>query len=90
MHDVSETLTVANCYAQRYPGKGDRYKNDTYTLRLQWMTSCLKQVAEVHTSSALLVPKFMGSGLAGGDAEQYQKLISSLLCGRRVAFFSPA
>lgn len=75
---------IIGMYAQRYIGyPSDALHNnqrlqgpDTYALRLNWFESCLNEISMIPDIQSIGFPKNIGCGLAGGNWEDYFKLIS--------------
>lgn len=75
--EASTSFTwVINLYAQMYPGKSKAWGKDTRKHRLlaftKGLSSCLDYMDEIES---VAFPKYIGSGLAGGQWEDYESLI---------------
>ena len=65
---------IINMYAQYYPGVS-KYIHDSKQLRLEWFKQCLDKIGERGIKNVAM-PFRIGSGSAGGDWNEYLKLIT--------------
>jgi O-acetyl-ADP-ribose deacetylase (regulator of RNase III) len=77
----NKKIKIISLFAQYGMGKPYSYNNpkpgipDSYELRQDWFYQCLEQVAILEPKSIAL-PYKIGCGLAGGDWNIYEKIIS--------------
>lgn len=64
---------IVNMLAQYKPGKP--YGNENKIKRLNWFKSCLNNL-DVDEGDKIAMPYLIGCGLAGGNWEEYYKLLS--------------
>jgi len=69
--EISVHGRIINAYAQDYPGKSDKEP------RLEWFKKCMYAIVALKPKS-IAMPVFIGCGLAGGDWEQYYKVICNI------------
>ena len=65
--------------------KKQLHENDTFEQRKKWFEMCLKQLEAIPGTFAL--PFKIGCGLAGGNHEQYLKLIKSCCVADRITLY---
>jgi O-acetyl-ADP-ribose deacetylase (regulator of RNase III) len=72
---------VINMLAQYYPGK-PRYGRDSAERRLAAFQQCLSHIAQIPSiaGKSVAFPFGIGCGLAGGDWEKYEKVLSDWSC----------
>jgi O-acetyl-ADP-ribose deacetylase (regulator of RNase III) len=74
IHQVGVNKFVVNMFAQNSPGKPSFY--ETKDLRLKWFKSCLDKLCEYANDKVVFgFPYLIGCGLAGGDWDNYERLI---------------
>ena len=66
---------IINVYAQYYPGLC-KY-NDTKEMRLKWFEECIDKVLMLNINE-IAIPYNIGCGHAGGDFEDYLKILQKL------------
>ena len=72
----SNDKTIINAYAQYYPGSS-KYNNDTKELRLKWFEKCIDEIINMNISE-IAIPYNIGCGYAGGNFDDYMKLLLKL------------
>jgi hypothetical protein len=68
---------VINMIAQYYPGKSQSGYNsfDSKDDRLKYFNRCLSKIAAIKDLQSIAMPKYVGCNLAGGNWEDYNKLL---------------
>ena len=65
---------IINIYGQLHPGKPSLGR-DSITARLDAFSNALAQIAQIPELTSIGFPYGIGCGLAGGDWNEYQKLL---------------
>lgn len=69
---------IAALYAQYRPGKAS--EGDTREDRLGWFKSCLDKIVDYKNFRNITFPYKIGCGLAGGDWEDYKRILEDFAC----------
>lgn len=75
----SDQRYVINMFGQYFPGRC-KYPNaskDNPTLRKESFQKCLDKISEIDDLESIAFPWGIGCGAAGGDWEEYEKMISN-------------
>ena len=67
---------IINCNAQRGPGRPQGMM-DTAAQRLEWFGRCLEHISALEGLTSVAFPHRVGCGMAGGNWEQYERLLIS-------------
>ena len=68
-------------FAQWVPNKPGKYKSypkyeiDNYNNREKWFKECLNEILKIDNLESIAIPYMIGCGLAGGNWENYYKLL---------------
>lgn len=68
------TQNVVALFGQYYPGRA-KYANDSKEMRINWFRECLEQIARIANIKSCAFPFKIGCGLAGGNWDEYLKLL---------------
>lgn len=75
--DGIDNRYVINMFSQYYPGHYfDYYTNDNYDIRKHYFYKCLTNIANISNINSIAFPYKIGCGIAGGDWEDYLKMIN--------------
>ncbi len=73
--EVNISTPIINLVGQRNPGKANK-TDDTTEMRLAWFKQGLESLKQLK-HDIIFVPKFIGCGLAGGNWNDYYKLLEN-------------
>lgn len=74
--DGDQNRYIINMFSQYFPGKpNNNIKKDTSKIRKNYFMSCLEHISKIEGLQSVALPFGIGCGLAGGNWEEYYRLI---------------
>jgi O-acetyl-ADP-ribose deacetylase (regulator of RNase III) len=74
--DGEQNRYIINMFSQYFPGKpNNANKKDNPKIRKNYFMSCLEHIAKIEGLQSIALPFGIGCGLAGGNWEEYYRLI---------------
>lgn len=67
---------IINMYSQFYPGKPNLSQIDNLEIRKKYFYNCLREISKIKNLESIGFNYNIGCGLAGGNWEEYFKLLS--------------